>query len=283
MPVLLPDDGLSPSIPLDTPRGVPLIGYDNQVSQGMLSSSGDDAAGPVTNLANPATHLFWRAAFVTSGIYTLTITDPQAGTANYVGIAGHNFGSQAIDFQLEGITNLSPQTTVNLLTSGSPGYVTIIDDSPIIARFPANASYVGFKITLNVPGSVMPQAAVLYAGVLTALERGIKVDVTHTPITFGRNTRVINGMSESGNFLGRVVTGESRLSTAEFFGFTPDFYRNTMDDFIDFAQTDPFFWAWAPSDYPLETGFVWLTRDAMPEVSPDHRRIALTLELAGIA
>jgi hypothetical protein len=33
----------------------------------------------------------------------------------------------------------------------------------------------------------------------------------------------------------------------------------------------------------LETGYVWLTDDAEPEVSPDHRRIALVLTMRGIA
>ena len=134
-----------------------------------------------------------------------------------------------------------------------------------------------------VPDDGFPQIAVIYCGQLLVLERGIKVDVTHIPIPFGRKTSIVNGMSESGNFLGRIVLGESRQSRAEFFGFTPEFYRASIDPFLDAAQENPFFWAWAPVDYPLDTGFAWLTSDVQPEVSPDHRRMALALDMVGIA
>ena len=64
------------------------------------------------------------------------------------------------------------------------------------------------------------------------------------PINYGRRTTIVDGMSESGNFLGRIVLGEHRQSTAEFEWFTPDFYRSDIDEFLEAAQEFPFFWAW---------------------------------------
>ena len=123
----------------------------------------------------------------------------------------------------------------------------------------------------------------IYCGQLLVLERGIKVDAQHVPLTFGRRTSVVNGMSESGNFLGRIVLSEfasarqsSSVSLRSSTG--PASTRS-----LSAAQEIPFFWAWAPVDYPLDTGYAWMTDNPVPEVSPDHRRIALTFSMAGIA
>lgn len=156
------------------------------------------------------------------------------------------------------------------------------DDSPLIFRFePTTVSQI--IVTFVYLNGTPPQAAVMYVGDLLVLERSIKVEVDHVPITYGRVTSVVNGMSETGNFLGRIVVGEHRQSKAEFAWFTPDFYREEIDPFVDAARSHPFFWAWYPSEYPAETGYVWLTKDAQPEVDPVTQRIALTLEMRGIA
>jgi hypothetical protein len=44
----------------DSPAGVPLIGYENRVTSANLSSTTALTGFPVTNLANPATHLLWK-------------------------------------------------------------------------------------------------------------------------------------------------------------------------------------------------------------------------------
>jgi hypothetical protein len=80
---------------------------------------------------------------------------------------------------------------------------------------------------------------------------------------------IVNGMSESGNFLGRIVLSEHRRarqnsSVSRRHSIAPASIRSGGGGF-------PFFWAWAPGDYPLETGFAWLLNDAEPAVSPDHR------------
>jgi hypothetical protein len=79
-----------------------------------------------------------------------------------------------------------------------------------------------------------------------------------------------------------VVLGERHETTAEFFGFTPAFYRANVEPFLQVAIQFPFFWAWAPSDNPEETSFSWLLSDPQALVSPDTRRIAVSLEMGGL-
>jgi hypothetical protein len=263
----------SPPI-LDTPPGVPLIGYHNVVTTGNISSTTAAVGFPITNVANPATHLRWQAG-VSTGDEHILINTGGATVIDYIAIAKHNLASAQVPIQIFGHPG----------AIGLIGPVQLVDDAPTIFRIPPSL-YTSIEIVLNlsaVPEGTAPQIAVIYAGKLLVLERGIKVDVVHVPITFGRRTRILNGTSESGNFLGRIVLSEHRESKAEFFGFTPIFYRNNVDAFLDAAQQVPFFWAWAPSEYPLETGYAWLLNDAEPEVSPDHRHIGLVLEMQGIA
>lgn len=260
----------------DNPAGVPLIGYDNKVTAGNISSTTAQTGFPITNTANPATHLIWRGGVVT-GAEIITINPGVATPIDYIGIAGHNLGSGQIPVTISDSGSSPPVVLVSstLLTN----------DAPTIFRF-ASGVYSQLQIALDasfLADGAAPQIAVIYCGKLLILERGIKIDVTHTPITFGRRTSIVNGMSESGNFLGRIVLSEHRESRAEFFGFTPEFYRAQIDAFLAAALEFPFFWAWAPAEYPLETGYAWLLTDGYPEVSPDHRHIALTLEMAGIA
>ena len=268
--------GENSPITTDNPPGTPLVGYDNKVTSGNITSTTAQTGFPIGNVANPATHLIWRGGVVT-GSELITIS-PGVGTPiDYIAIAGHNLGSAQIPITISDSGSSPPAVLVSS--------TLLPDDKPTIFRF-APAVYSQLQIALDAsffPDGLAPQIAVIYCGKLLILERGIKVDVTHVPITFGRRTSIVNGMSESGNFLGRIVLSEHRESRAEFFGFTPDFYRAQVDPFLAAAQEFPFFWAWAPAEYPLETGFAWLIADAEPEVSPDHRRIALTLDMAGLA
>lgn len=273
MPVIL--QSLT-GFPADDPEGCPIIGYVNLVTAANVAATTADADFPISNVANPATHLKWKGTYNTGDEY-ITITGLN-GTVSYVGVARHNWGTIGVPVSVEIQTTNSPSDWVEVI---SPQ--TITDDSPIIFRFqPQDTASVRIKLAVT-DTSAVPEAAVVYTGELLVLERSIKIGTGHVPITYGRRTDVVNGMSESGQFLGRIVLGEYRLSKAEFEWFTPTFYRSDIDAFLDAAQEIPFFWAWSPDEYPLETGYCWLTNNAEPEVDPATRRVALTLEMRGVA
>lgn len=259
------------AVSADVPAGVPLIGYQNLTTISNITSTTEAASYPATNLANPATHLRWQAG-VNTGDELITIAANAATPIDYVAVAGHNWASI--------------EATVSIETTASPPVAlttpeTLDDNQPIIFRFvPQVLSAVRIRIA---GASGVPQAAVVYVGKLLVLERSIKIGANHVPISYGRRTNMVNGMSESANFLGRIVLGEHRESTAEFEWFTPDFYRSDIDAFLAAAQETPFFWAWSPTEYPAEVGFVWLTNNAEPAVDPVTRRIALQLDMRGIA
>jgi hypothetical protein len=162
--------------------------------------------------------------------------------------------------------------------------VVLDDDDPVIFRFDSqDATGVRLKITTSGESAEPPELAVLYVGELLVMERSLRLNTDHVPMIYGRRTNAVNGMSENGQFLGRIVLSEHRESKAQFQWLTDDFYRDTIDEFLDAAQETPFFFAWSPQEYPEEVSYAWLTNNAEPEVDPTTRRVHLDLEMRGIA
>jgi hypothetical protein len=156
--------------------------------------------------------------------------------------------------------------------------VQLADDAPVLFRFepqPLTA------IRLHTqPGDEAPRAAVMYVGKLLILPRTLWQG--HTPIKYGRKRKVVNGTSESGNFLGRTVLNETRESTAHLSLIDPDTYREDIDPFIDASLENPFFFAWRPEMYPREVGYAWLTADPRPVNASQHGLTELDLVMQGV-
>jgi hypothetical protein len=255
----------------------PIIGWRNVVTVENVTATNEDADYPATNLANPATHLYWQAGAnspPTSPQY-LTVSTTGSGSIDYVGLAKHNLGTAESTVSVEGDTGGGFATIAGPfgLGANSPA-----DDSPIVFRFAA-AAYTQVRVKIVTP-SVVPFVAVLYVGKLLVLPR--KIWQGHTPITFGRRQKVINGKSESGNFLGRIITGEWRESKQTISLIDPDDYREDIDDFFEAGKDTPWFFGWRPVTYPHEVGYVWFTNDPMPRNSDQHGLTEFELQMTGI-
>lgn len=254
----------------------PLIGYDNIVTSGVLASTTAQAGYPVTNLANPATHLQWRGNDNDSDEYIYVnreTTDP----IDYVGIAKHNLGTSGMAVSVEVSNGGSPEVWTEVFEP-----VLLATDAPAILRFAPQAVF-ALRVRIQPSASSpapFPRVAVLYVGKLLVLQR--RIYVGHTPITMGRVTTVVNGRSESGNFLGRIVLGETTQTKVELQNLTPDWYRSYMEPFLLQAQENPFFFAWRPGTYVREVGYAWLTTDPIPSNQRSNGMMQVSLEMAGI-
>lgn len=249
----------------------PVIGYQNKVTTGNIAATTADASHPVTNLANPATYS--QAAWLATNTSTVYLTCTLAGNTddiNYVGLAGHNLGTVGASVSVEGDT-------------GS-GYSTIAgpqiqsDDSPMIFRF-TTAAYTAIRVKILTP-TAAPRVAVMYVGALLTLQR--RLYVGHSPITMGRSRDVRNGMSEGGNFTGRIVVGGQTSTGISLQNLTASWYRSYMDPFIKAAETTPFFFAWRPNTYPKEVGYAWLTSNPIPKNQRSNGMMQVDLSMTGI-
>lgn len=247
----------------------PVIGWRTVVTSSTIVADTTATGYPASNLANPATHLEWRGSDMTE--QHLTITTNEVDDIDYVAVAGHNWSSAAITVSIEGFISGSWTEIVD--------QVLLPDDGPALFRYSAQ-SLAQLRIRLQA-GTAIPRAAVVYAGKLLVVER--KVYVGHTPLPHARKFTIANNRSESGNFLGRIVLGETRESTIPLSLISPDWYRENMDPFLAVADETPFFFAWRPQTYPREIGYGWLIDDPMPVPTGPSNLIAFDLKVSGVA
>lgn len=250
----------------------PLIAYHSLVTVSNVTSDTASADYPITNVANPLTFLEWRASSnATQYVYvSLNFNSP----VDYVAIARHNLSSAGITVSVEGSNDNGATWPLTLVSS-----TVLSDDDPTILRF---TSQVLTNVRLKLVGGSTPaRIAVLYAGKLLVLQR--RIYVGHSPMKYNRVTRSITGMSESGNFLGRVVVDEKRTSEVSLENLPPSWYRSYLDPFFVDAQERPFFFAWRPQKYPAEVGFCWMVGNPNVSNSRNNGWMSASFSMEGIA
>jgi hypothetical protein len=270
--VFSPNLVLSPTDTGPIDPNAPLLGYTNYVTTTNVEASEASATGyPVSNLANISTAAFWRSS--NTNVQYLTAEIGGLYEIDYIGVARHNFGSAGI------------AVSVEVQSEPAGAWTEIVSDSMLannnarIFRFtPQYCSAIRLKLFT---GLEAPQAAVVYIGKLLAVQQ--RIYVGHSPITLNRRVEVVSGMSESGNYLGRIVTGSNLTTSASFTHLDPQWYRTNFDPFVVAAQTRPFFWAWRPFTYPSETGFAWLTSDPQPSNMLPNGMMQVSLEMSGVS
>lgn len=216
-----------------------VIGYNNVLNVNNVTATSALDTNPITNVANPATAYTWEA----SSAADQTITINTAGqTIDYIGIARHNLNQVGLTVTVKynGIT-VVPATSVS--------------DIQAILFLQNEATPDTIEIIIS--GATQPaQIGVIYTGVSLRLERNIYVG--HTPITYGRNRKTVNGVSENGQYLGEIVVRQTNITSVNLQNLTPAWYRSFLDPFFALTPRVPCFWAWRPEGYPSEVGFCWL-------------------------
>ena len=249
----------------------PVFGYSNYVTSGNVAATNAATGYPASNLGNVSTASFWQASSAVQQYITVIIG--QAQVVDYVGIARHNFSSAGIAVSVE-TQEGSGDPWVEVIAPFIPD-----DNAALILRFIAQTAY-AVRVKLAA-GSAVAQAAVVYVGKLLSSTQ--RVYVGHSPITINRRVEVVSGMSESGNYLGRIITGSNLTTSVSLTHFKPDWYRDYFDPFVVAAQSTPFFFAWRPLQYPNETAFAWLTNDPTPSNMMSNGMMQVSLEMSGVS
>lgn len=262
---------IAPSIVLDVDGASslqwPVFLWQNLITA--VTADLEDASYPASNLLNPQTSSLWKAGSTADQDLVFDVTS--AAPIDAVGIARHNFGSGECGVEIYGKT-AEPGADWVLLADLSPG-----DDVPIIAIFAADY-YVQIKISLA-PDAVAPQAAVIYAG--TTLRMPVGFPPGHMPLFDARDTEMLVGTAENGDFLGDVIISQRLTSSADFQVLDGDWYRENMRPFV--ASRAPFFFAWAPLLYPTEAGYVKFNGSPKPTISQATGQVDISLPFLGLA
>ena len=194
----------------------PLIGWENLVTAANVSATTEAVDFPASNVANPSTNLRWEGASTIADEY-LTFAVASTDPIDYVAIARHNLGSAQIAVSVEFFDiDQSPPAWVELVAD-----TMLPNDGPALFRFTPRAVE-SIRLRMQ-PGTAVPTIAVVYVGALLVLQR--RLYVGHTPIPYGRVTKVTNARSENGQFLGRIVTGQKTGTAVALQNLTPAWYR----------------------------------------------------------
>lgn len=253
-----------------------VLGYHNLVTSSNITASDQNDSYPDVNMASPATYNRWVSD--SDDEQTIEITLDYDGTVDYVAIARHNFSS-GVQVAVAALTEITD-------SDGFFEYEDVVvpfipeDDSPILIRFTPQYT-TSIRITLTPDTSILPTIGVVYVGKLLILPR--RIYVGHTPITDGIDTRFYTNISESGEFLGRVITGENLTTGFNMQNIDPVWFRNNMRQFIRAAKELPFFWAWRPYSFPREVGYAWLTNNPKPNNQRPNGMVEIELQMGAIS
>ncbi len=247
----------------------PIIGWDNIVTVDNIVATSEATGYPVTNLANPATHLRWKGSSAVA--QRITITTGSADDIDYLAIAKHNLSSQGIAAYVGYSDNASPETITTLA-----GPVIPATDGPLLFRWTPGPLV---QVTLFLAaGDDVPEIGALFAGKLTVLPRRLYQGFTQP--SHGRMGKEVNAMAESGDYLGTITTQRNVQSKIPLSLIDPTYYRTYLDEFI--ASRPPFFIGWRPQSYPNEIGYMRLTNWPQPVPQSPHSLLSMSLEMSGV-
>lgn len=248
----------------------PIILWNSLVTPEAITVNSEEADHPGENLATDSTVEYWRAA--TDDPVTIEV-DTGGREVEAFAFARHNFGSTGATLTIEALVSVDGEDDAWVEVTEEQ---VLANDRPVLFRF-APVYALALRVTIE-GGSAAPSASVLYAGKLLVMPHGITAG--HVPLDQALNTQVVNGQSEAGGFLGRIVTGQSASTSAQFNAIPIDWYYAEMAPFIDRGTAGPFFFAWLPLSRPQDVGFAWLNADPRPTMG--GRYFDVTLDIGGI-
>jgi hypothetical protein len=246
------------------------IGIQSLINEANIAADEEAVGFPSTNLANTSTAERWKGT--TTGVQYITVNDGGTQQVDYFAIARHNLGSTGATVKLQS----SPDGTT--WTDCSEAIAPANDTAVIVRTVAATANFWRLELT---PGTDPLTIAVFYLGRLIVVER--RIQVGHTPITLGKEWSVTTGRSTSGQFLGRILRSEWRVSQVTWANLTPSWVRDTFSPFVDQAATRPFFWAWRPDTWPSECGYVWTPSAPKCSNTLPNGMMQASMDLQGIA
>lgn len=256
----------------------PVIGWHSIVTRDTIAATSQLTDRPVENLWTPDTSMCWEG--LSTGTMYITIDNPTAEPVNYIGIAKHNFGSGEVAYTLQESTDEFSWTDVF-------AEKVVTTDRAIIHHFDATDSpYFRLKMVATAEAPII---AHLKLGSLLILERPMYVG--HSPATLSPKAKRIANGSESGQYLGQVVTRRWYQSECKQENCDPSWVRSNLVEFINHVQVGrnddgtaqgTFFFAWRPADYPDEVIYGWTNDDIEPSNQRANGMMQYSFSIQGV-
>ena len=218
-------------------------------SGGVVASS--EASGfAATNAFDRRLDTAWRPASATGDWY---VTFASARTVEYVGIAGHDLGTQNATIRIQYTTDTgSNWTDFTGLDAIEPS-----DDSTIFCLVdPIQAD--GYRVVIDAADAA-PTIATIAGGSVTEWPQ--RAVWTGQPITESDQITFANNSSDTGVLVGRTVESDGLQFSVQVDNLSETFRRVRFNTFKQYANGEDavFFIATRPGDYPDEVAYAWAT------------------------
>ncbi len=257
-------NGATSGVSLKHPR----VGIDDLFRDGTVTASSEAADHPKENATDGLDWDWWEPTGVPAWIQ---VDAGSAQAVTYMGIAAHDLGTQGCSVTPQYSSDGS--TWSDATSAHSPS-----DDTPIMFLFEeVSARY----WRLYISGGSAPQLAVVQVGKSLDFQRALYQG--HSPLPLSRQTDVRPNRAEGGARLGRSIIRRGVATSVQFQNLKADWVRSELDPFIKLARTYAFFFAWRPTTYPDEVGWVWVNGDIVPENSGPADRMSVSFDVQGIA
>lgn len=257
-------DVLSPATyPLNHAR----IGYQNFVPSATVTPSTEATGFEADSIQNQLTYEFWRPTAMPADV----VIDMGANkTVNYVGMAAHTLGSDAVSVAASYSTDGVSYTAIDATASPT-------DNSAIMLLFtPVSARYIKLAFT----GASVFSLGVVYVGQTLDMYRPFYSG--HTPDAMARRTVVKPTKSIGGQWLGRSVSRQGFTNSYAWKNIPINWYRNNVDPFAVSCQKYPFFIAWNILEEPEDLLYAWTSKDIMPQLSGTRDLVEFGFDVEGV-
>lgn len=267
MAIYYSDDYLTDPPSGSQPIRHPRIGhhtYARDLLAADVSASSAASDNPADAPLRPDTFERWQP---TGSGATWRVDLGSSQTVGYIAIGAHTLGSSGASLTIERSSDDSSWTEVMSVTPSN--------DAAIICQF-IEASDRYWRITL--PGGT-PEIGVIYIGRMLEMQRPIYSG--HAPLTLSRTTTIRTSRSRSGQFLGQQFRRKGYETSVSFSNLKADWVRDTFEPFMEDARTQPYFFAWRPSQFPKEVGYVWTGDDIVPQNSGTRDLMDVSWDMVG--
>jgi len=212
------------------------IGWNTKTDS--ISASSEAAGFEASNALSIGDYQYWIPTAMPA---TAEIT--LSGSISFIGIAASDLSAKVVTVKAEYFDGSNYQLISEVIPGNDYGLMFIFDELTTE------------KIRLTFSGAEIPQIGVIQAGDVITMPANIESG--YLDLKLGRNTVFDSNLSENGKLLGRRVIRTSLSGTPEWKVVEYDWVAKYFTDFMDYAETSPYFFAQNPQDEPDAVYYCW--------------------------
>lgn len=227
-------------------NSTPVIGYENWLEDGTVTSDGTDEENAYNWLTGDA----WTSG-ASSGYISVDLTTSHE--CDYYAVCGHNINTKG------GSTKMQYWTGSGFSDIPESIY-TPPDDNAFMIPFPSKSAT---QFRFNVTGlSAACTVAVVTFGRRLECEQGVTAG--YIPPRFARQDTIYSAMAHEGAYIGRSLVRTGVSGSLDLAHLSEDWVRAELDPFVETSRTQGWFLLWSPVARPAECSYCWTTGTPQP-------------------